>query len=266
MSAVVFLLIGSTFLSQCSARSLAVNQVEDRLFGGPTGYVSVYDPQDGQWVFIAAKDANPADFRVQLATAPTPSNGSGRSGAGSAGLVETGGIQVKLQGTPDEVARLTSAVDILAGTRYGSAALGDLLARNDITIRFANDIGVDLPGGHVLTTGGTAMTEGKTVTISRHYYGNSSDRVLAAMVAHELTHVAQNVDAGSAWWQWPWTTVDREVSAHLMQAVVWAEVRGNEQNWEQDQNLQNATNRDQLRTKIMENPAYPWWLAPDLSC
>jgi hypothetical protein len=52
----------------------------------------------------------------------------------------------------------------------------------------------------------------------------------------------------------------------VVQAVVWAELRGYKRDWEQDRNLDNALSRDALRYYIQSNPAYPWWLAPDLSC
>jgi hypothetical protein len=175
-------------------------------------------------------------------------------------------IRVNLEGTPEEVARLEESLRLVLTTRYGSAVLADVMSRDDVTIAFKDSIGFDLPNGKTLTTGGTAITVGRVVHISRAHYGRSSPAVLAAMQAHELTHVAQNIETGNTWWNWPWTTVEREVTAHLLQAVVWAELRGEERDWEQDINLERAQDRTYLRQWIMKNPAYPRWLAPDISC
>ncbi len=269
--AVAFFIVGSILASnglaaQCSARAAAVAAVEQRLFAQPAA-VSIYDANRGQWLHLAAEtQAQPNGEVHLLAGNGRPPSGGGSLGAGSASPLDVRAVKLRLEGSADDVRRLARAVRLLASTRYGGAALADVLQREDVVLTLSDEIGLQLPTGHVLTTGGTALTEGKKVTLSRSRYGLSSPEVLAAMIAHELTHVAQNEASGTAWWQWPWTTVKREETAHLMQAVVWAELKGAQKDWEQDRNLESATNRSLLRTWIKSNPAYPWWLAPDLSC
>ena len=266
VGAVALLLVTSTFFSQCSARAVATDEVAQRLFGGPTGVVSIFDSQDGRWIQIAAAPGAQPPAEVAVLSAPVRAKQAGRATTGAASPTDTRAVRVQVKGTPADVAKLNEALQLLASSRYGSAVVGDVLQRDDVTIEMTDQIGISLPMGGLLTTGGTAVTEGKTIYISRRQYGNSSVEVLAAMAAHELTHVAQNISAGTAWWEWPWTTIDREMTAHEVQAIVWAELRGNQRDWEQDLNLHNAQNPDTLRNEIMGNPAYPSWLAPDIAC
>lgn len=265
-SAVALLLVSSTFLTQCSSRAVAAGQIEARLFPSSQQSIAIYDVRDDRWLRIAAGPSVEPSMEVHLLSGPTRLAQGARGSAGSASPGDMRAVQLELKGTDSDVAKMREALTLLVNTRYGSAVLADVLQRSDVTIILSDEIGLELPNGEIFTTGGTAITEGKRVTISRSRYGTKSPEVLAAMVAHELTHVAQNLASGAAWWQWPWTTIDRETSAHLMQAVVWAELRGEQRDWEQDSNLENALDRDTLQERIRSNPAYPWWLAPDISC
>jgi hypothetical protein len=268
IGAVAALFFGTSYLAQCGARAVAISDIEHRLFGGPDGQVVVYDTLEGKWLTIAAgptaPDRQPAEIRLVSRSGLERSNRGGTQG--SASPAEMGPVQVQVGGTRDEVRRLNNALQIVASSRYGSAVLSDVLRQEDVYIAFSDEIGVDLPNGARLTTGGTAVTFGHAIHLSRQHYGDSSDAVLAAMVAHELTHVVQNQETHGNWWEWPWATIDREITAHLVQAIVWAEVRGDERDPEQDFILNKALDRERLRHYIKQNPAYPWWLAPDIAC
>jgi hypothetical protein len=266
IGAVALLLFGSTMSTQCTARSVAIADVEARLFPSQQDAIAVYDVRTRQWLQIAAGPLSAPPSEVRLLAPAAPSLTLAPRGPGRASALSERPYNIQLKGSSDDVALLERALEMLVATRAGQAAVGDVLLRDDVTISLSDEIGLELPNGHLLTTGGTAVTEGKKITLSRRAYGFKGPEVLAAMVGHELTHVAQNLAAGTAWWQWPWTTVDRESTAHVVQAVVWAELRGYKRDWEQDRNLDNALSREALRYYIQSNPAYPWWLAPDLSC
>lgn len=266
VGAVLLLLIGSMMFTQCSARAVAVDQIERRLFPDAQSAIAIYDPYAAEWVQIAAGPAAEPSPEVRLLSAPVRARQEGNGHVGSARPLDMGVVRLQVKGSVADVSRLHKALELLASTRYGSAVLADVLMRDDVTVSLVDEIGIELPTGQLLTTGGTAMTRGKQVFISRSRYGYAQPEVLAAMIAHELTHVAQNTLSGTAWWQWPWTTVEREETAHLVQAIVWAELRGPLRDYEQDGNLESAMERDALRTSIRFNPAYPWWLAPDVSC
>ncbi len=258
--------IGSGLAAHCTARAAAAAEVERRLVAGPGSALFIYDANRGEWRQLAADVPGQPGGDVRLRSGGRPPSGGGASTTGSASQLDTRAIRLRLAGSDDDVRRLSRALDLLVATRYGSAVLADVLQSEDVVLSLSDGIGLRLPFGFVLTTGGTALTKGKQVTISRSRYGMSTPEVLAAMLAHELTHVAQNESSGVPWWQWPWTTVQREETALLVQAVVWAEVKGTQNDWEQDLNLDNATNRGRLRAWIQGNPVYPWWLAPDLAC
>ena len=264
-SMVAVLLVGSTFVTQCSARAAAIADVQARLFPNESPTISIYDVQSHGWLQIAAAPNIQPQAEISLISRPAPStHQAGVAGSASASAMQP--VRVKLLGSPTDVAKLQQALDLLVTTRYAYNALANVLSRDDVTIALTDQIGPTLPTGQTINTGGTAVTEGRTVSISRSRYGDKPPAVLAAMVAHELTHVAQNIAAGTAWWGWPWTTVDRETTAHQMQAITWAELRGTLTDWEQDTNLQNALDVNNLRTEIRNNPAYPEWLAPDVAC
>lgn len=264
---VVVLFFTTGLLTRCSVRAGAVAELEQRLFGDEGRAVAVYDDYEGRLLTFAVdgRQDSPSRELTLLAQRASPSARS-RPGPGSASLGDYRPIRVTLDGTPREKTKLSLALARLAGTEYGSRVLADILRREDVVISFSDEIGVTLPTGHTVTTGGSAVTMGSHVYLSRHHYGNSSTAVLAAMIAHEFAHVVQNEATGSAWWQWPWATVEREESAHLLQAIVWAEVRGSERDESQETILESALNRGGLRQYINDNPAYPWWLTPDIAC
>lgn len=265
ISAVALLLLSSSMASQCSARSAAIDEVESRLFPTPESSVAVYDIQSKSWLEIGAGPEVTLPPEVRVISSATRNRQASR-GAGLASLTDAGPYRIRLEGSEQDVALLEQALEALAATRYGQVALGDTLQRDDVTVTLSDEIGLVLPSGEVLTTGGTAVTAGKKIILSRAQYATKGTEVLAAMLGHELTHVAQNAVAGTAWWQWPWTTVDRETTAHIVQALVWAELRGLQRDAEQDRNLRNALDREHLQEQIRLNPAYPWWLAPKLTC
>ncbi|MHB1131122.1 MAG: hypothetical protein ACYC4L_01920 [Chloroflexota bacterium] len=262
---VVLLLAGNTLLAQCSVRAEAASDVARRLFPDPTSVFTVYDEQSRTWLAFTddadlAKHGAAPDVRGKSVAG----SGTVKSSPGSASMSDRIGVQTA--GSDEQRLRLDKALELLAGTKAGSAVLHDVLIRDGVVISFTEQVGVDLPTGHVLSTGGTAVTKGQRIELSSEAYGSKSVQVIAAMIGHELVHVAQNLESGSAWWQWPWTTVDRELTAHLLQAIVWAEVRDYQRDWEQDRNLAGAQNPLQLRNWITSNAAYPWWLAPRLGC
>lgn len=262
-AAVVFL-FGSTISTQCSARASGLAQIDARLFPSDGGAIAVFDQRTQEYVLVGGEGGD-AKGGVRLLSGAASGLDAGRP-PGRAAMSAERAFNLRLRGSEDDVRRLQEALELLATTRVGQAVLGDVLTRSDIVVTLSDNVGVELPTGHVISTGGTAVTEGNQVTISRQSYGHKGPKVLAAMVAHELTHVAQNLASRTAWWQWPWTTIEREETAHIVQALVWAETRGLDRDAEQDRNLQNTTSRDRLRWSIQANPAYPPWLAPDLHC
>ncbi|MHB1005171.1 MAG: eCIS core domain-containing protein [Chloroflexota bacterium] len=262
---VSFLLLASMFVTQCSSRSSAVAQVQARLFPNGLRTVAIYDTQSESWLQIAAVPGVKPQREISLVSRATQASAQARI-PGSASANDMRSIRVRLAGSPADVAKLQGALDLLVTTRYAYNALAGVLSRDDVTIALTDEIGLTLPTGQTITTGGTAVTEGRRITISKSRYADKPPAGLAAMVAHELTHVAQNIAAGTAWWGWPWTTIDRETTAHLMQAITWAELRGGLTDWEQDVNLNNALDVNMLRSQIRGNPAYPDWLAPDVAC
>ncbi len=264
-STLSLLIIATTLNGQCAARATATAEVERRLFPQPTSVVAVYDNQDGAWLAFSPDSTGASvDGPVRLLARQTATAQPTGATAGSASA--SGGIRVQLEGNPVEVKRLASALQLVASSRAGSAVLKDVLERSDVTISFTDNVGLVLLGGITIATGGTAVTEGLHVYLSRTQYGNKPVEVLAAMEAHELTHVAQNIASSTPWWEWPWATIDRELTAHTMQAIVWGEARGNLHDPEQDSLLRAAQNREVLRSSILNNAAYPWWLAPNLGC